>query len=217
MTLSVRTLSSLLVAALLVTSGCLGVLTGAEPLEVEAAPVAVSSAAQADAGYEEVRREAVPLSREFSAGGESREVQVTNYLAEYSRSISIGPIGTGEFGRFVVLSTPAVEVLGRTFNPVGDMSNRDLAEEVQSQYDGLDNLQPAGERQATVLGTGTTVSTFTADGRIEGTGQSVELLIHIAKVRHEDDFVVIVAVHPSLVPGEADRVDAMLTGIRHGP
>lgn len=203
-------------AALLVTSGCLGVLTGAEPLVVEADPVAVSSAAANDAGYEEVRREEQPLTREFSAAGQTREVQVTNHLAEYSRSVSVGPVGTGEFARFVVLSTPAVEVLDRTFNPVGEMSNRELAEEIQSQYEGLDNLEPAGQRTVTVLGTGTTVSTFTADGRMGETGQSIEVTIHVTQVRHEDDFVVAIAVHPTLLPGEDDRVDGMLAGIQHG-
>lgn len=210
-----RSLALLVVGALVVTSGCVTALTGSEPIVVEASQVGVSTAAQNDAGYDEVRRETQPLSREVTVLGQTREIEVTNHIAEYSRSVSVGPLGSGEFARFVVLSTPAVEVFGQTFNPVGDMSNRELAERVQQKYEGIENLQPAGERTATVLGTSTTVSTFTADGRVKGTGQSVELTIHVTQVRHGDDFIVAVGVHPSLIPGEADRVDRMLPGIEH--
>lgn len=155
------------------------------------------------------------MTREVSAAGQTREVEVTNHLAEYSRSVSVAPLGEGELARFIVLSTPAVEVLGRTFNPVGDMSNRELAEEVQSQYEGLGNLRPAGERTVSVLGTDATVSTFTGDAELGETGQTVELTLHVTRVRDGGDFIVAIAVHPALLDGEAERVDTMLGGIRH--
>lgn len=210
-----RVAPSLLLVFLLVGAGCVGVLTGSEPLVLEAEPVAVSADAQSDSGYEEARRTTEEMSREFSAAGQTREVRVTNYLAEYSRTVSVEPIGSGEIARFVVVSTPAVELFGRTFNPVGQMSNRQLVETLQSEYSGLENLQSTGERTASVLGSEANVSTFTGDAELSGSDVTVELTIHVTKVRHEGDFVVAVAVHPSVLDGEVDRVDALLAGIEH--
>lgn len=215
MSFSRRLSVSLLFAAVIVTAGCVGVLTGSEPLLVEAEPVSVSGTAQSAADYEEARKTTQELQEEVSAAGQTREVIVTNHVAEYVRSVDAGPLGSGELARFVVVSTPAVEVLGQTFNPVGDMSNRELAELAQDQYEDLRNLQSAGERTVTVLGTDTTVSRFTADATLAGTDQTVEVTLHVTRVRDDGDFIVVIAAHPSLLPGEADRVDTMLEGVRH--
>lgn len=200
---------------LVVTAGCVGVLTGSEPLRVESSPVSVSSAAQSDAGYEEARVTTQELTREVSAAGQTREVVVTNHLAEYSRSVSIGPLGTGEFARFVVVSTPAVEVFDRTFNPVGEMSNRELVELAQDQYQELRNIENAGERRQTVLGSETTVSTFTGDAAVKGTEQTIEVTLHVTRLRDGEDFIVVIAAHPTLLDGEGERVDTMLGGVQH--
>jgi hypothetical protein len=206
----------MLVAALVLTAGCVGVITGSEALLVEAEPISVSGAAQSAAGYEEARTTTQELQREVSAAGQTREVVVTNHVAEYARSVDAGPLGSGEFARFVVVSTPAVDVLGQTFNPVGDMSNRELAELAQEQYEDLRNLQPAGERSVTVLGTDATVSQFTADARVADTDRTMKVTLHVTRVRDGDDFIVIIGAHPTLLPGEAERVDTMLDGVRHG-
>lgn len=207
---------TLVLTGLLVSAGCIGVLTGQEPLLFGANPVAVSPAAQDDAGYEEDRRATQEISRSVSAAGQTREVQVTNHIAEYSRTVTVDPVGTAELARFVVVSTPAVDVLGRTFNPVGDMSNREIIELVQDEYQGLERVEPAGERSVRVLGSSTTVSTFTGEARFTGVDQTVELTIHVTRTRDGGDFIVAIAIHPTLLPGETSRVDAMLRGIQHG-
>lgn len=215
MELRTRWLATALLALLVVSSGCVGVLTGNEPLTFEANPVSVSSATLDDAGYEEVRSTTQEMTREVSAAGQTRDVVVTNHVTEYARTVDAGPLGSGEFARFVVVSTPAVDVLGQTFNPVGEMSNRELAELAQDQYQGLENLQSAGERPVSVLGTQATVSRFTADATVQGTDQSVELTLHVTRIRDGGDFIVVIAAHPTLLPGEADRVDTMLGGVQH--
>lgn len=214
--MTVRRLSMpLLLAVLVLTAGCVGVLTGSEPLVVEADPVTVSGPAQSAAGYEAVRTTTQELQEEVSAGGQTREVVVTNHVAEYARSVDAGPLGSGEFARFVVVSTPAVDVLGQTFNPVGDLSTRELAELAQDQYEDLRNLQPAGERTRPVLGTDATVSRFTAEASVAETDLTMEVTLHVTRVPDGGDFIVIIAAHPTLLPGEADRVDTMLGGVRH--
>ncbi|MDZ7702607.1 MAG: DUF6517 family protein [Halobacteriales archaeon] len=205
----------LLLAFLIATAGCVGVLTGSEPLTLESSPVSVSSAAQSDTGYEESRVTTQELEREVSAAGQTREVIATNHIAEYARTIDAGPMGSGEFARFVVVSTPAVEVLGKTFNPVGEMSNRELAELAQDQYQGLSNIAEEGERSVTLLGSQTTVTRFSADAMVQGTGQTVELTLHVTRLRHGDDFIVIIAAHPTLLTGETGKIDRLLEGVQH--
>lgn len=210
-----RWLTTGLLALLVLSAGCVGVLTGNEALTFEAGPVSVSSATLDDAGYEEVRSTTQEMQREVSAAGQSRDVVVTNQITEYARTVDAGPLGSGEFARFVVVSTPAVEVLGQTFNPVGEMSNRELAELAQDQYQGLENLQSVGERTVSVLGTEATVSRFTADATVQGTDRTVELTLHVTRIRDGGDFIVVIAAHPTLLPGEADRVDTMFGGVQH--
>lgn len=204
-----------LLVHLVVTAGCVGVLTGREPLTLEAYPVSVSMAAQDDAGYAEARTTTQELRREVSAAGQTREVVVTNHIAEYARTIDAGPLGSGEFARFVVVSTPAVEVLGQTFNPVGEMNNRELVELAQDQYQGLEHIQPAGERSAAILATSTTVSTFTGDASVEGPDLTVEVTLHVTRLRDSGDFIGVIAAHPSLLGGETEKVDTLLGGVQH--
>lgn len=210
-----RTPLTLLLVALVATAGCVGVITGSEPLVLSADPVSVSASAQSEAGYEETRVTTQTLNEEVAAAGQTREVEVTNHLAEYSRTIDAGPLGSGEFARFIVVSTPAVEVVGQTFNPIGDMSARELVQQLQSQYEGLQNIQPAGERQATLLGSAETVELFSGEAEVGGSGQTVDVTINVVKVRSGGDFLVVIGVYPTLLNGEADRFDTMLGGVRH--
>lgn len=207
--------AGLTLALFVLTAGCLGVLTGSEPLELESNPVSVTSTAQSDAGYEEVRTTTQTIEREFSAAGQTREAVVTNHVAEYARSVSVEPLGSGDLARFIVVSTPAVEILGQTFNPVGAMTTRELVELVQDRYAGLEDVEEAGERTATVLGESVTVSEFTGKAEIATSDQRVDVTIHVVRVRSGPDFIVAIGAHPTALGGEADRIDTMLRGIDH--
>lgn len=207
--------ASLLLALLLTMAGCVGVLAGTQPLELEANAVSVSGAALSEAGYEEQQTTTQTIEEEVSAAGQTREVVVTNHLAEYSRTVEVTELGSGELARFIVLSTPAVEVLGQTFNPVGSMSAEELVAQVQDNYEGLDGVQPSGERRATLLGSAATVEMFEGTAELGETGQSADVTIDVVRIRHGPDFVVVIAVYPTLLPGESDRVDTMLGGVQH--
>jgi SOS-response transcriptional repressor LexA len=200
---------------LLVTAGCVGVLTGDEPLTFEATPVTVADAALEETGYEQSRTDTNQLNREFSAAGQTREVEVTNHIAEYARTVDAGPLGSEDLARFIVVSTPAVEIFDRTFNPVGEMSNRQLVERVQDRYEGLQNVQSQSERTVPVLGTSATVSVFSAEATVKGTEQTIDLTLHVTRVRHGDDFVIAIGAHPAVLNGEVQNVDRLLKGVRH--
>ncbi len=203
-----------LLALLVATAGCVGVITGNEPLVLTADPVSVSQSAQDEAGYEGSVATQI-LNEQVSAAGQTREVEVTNHIAEYSREVDAGALGSGEYARFVVVSTPAVEVLGQTFNPVGSMSAQDLVEQFQGQYEALQNVQPAGQRQATMFGEAQTVEMFSGEAEVGGSGQTVDVTINVVKLRHGADFLVVVGVYPTLLDGEEGRFDTMLAGVQH--
>lgn len=208
-----RGFAALLLGALALTGGCIGFLAGTEPLQFSATSVGMSETALADSGYEFVGTDSRTVSQEFTVAGQTRTVEVTNQVAEYSRELDLGPAGQVEIARFAVLATPQVEIAGRTFNPVGSMSNEELVTRIQSEYRGIEDIQPAGDRTVRILGQETTVSTFTATARIES-GLELPVVIHVANVQHGDDFVIAAAVHPQRID-EIDRIDDLLRGIEH--
>jgi hypothetical protein len=200
---------------LLLTSGCIGFLTGSEALEFSSEPAVVTDSAQQETNYEQVRREPQTVTRNFTAADQTRQVEVTNHVAEYSRSVDLPVFGDQQVARFTVLSTPKVTIAGQgPFNPVDDLNNTELVLTLQEKYDGISNVQPESERSLTVLGNETTVSKFRADATMD-TGESVEVFIHITKVEHGDDFVVAVGVYPTQVDGEQENIDTLLQNVDH--
>ena len=208
-----RSLASLAVVLLVLVGGCVGVLTSDGSLAVEADPVEVADGPREDAGYETVREESMTVNRSFTVAGETRNVSVTNHVAAYGRAVELGPLSTEPYARVTVLSTPQVEVAGRTLNPVGELSDRELATRLQSQYDSIEDVRPAGNRTVEILGEDRTVSQFDATTTVAGT--EVDLRLHVTKFRHGEDVVVAIGVHPARLDDEGDRVRTMFRGIEH--
>ena len=198
---------------LTLSAGCIGVLTGSEPLTFEASRATVSSAALEATGYEEDEVTSETVTRSFSAAGQTREVEVTNRIATYDRSIDFGALGSQEIAVFAVLSTPQVSVLNQTFNPVGEMSNRELLGELQSRYQGFAVGDSVGTSSASVLGETVEIEQFEATATFQG--QEIDLYVHITTVAHEEDYVVPVAVYPRHLPDEEQRVFRLYAGLSH--
>lgn len=205
-----RIIAVVAVAALVTLSGC-GFLLGNEALSFDAKPVAVEDSAQSETGYDEIRRTALGVERSFTVAGQTRNVSVTNYLAEYGRTSEI-LFSDQQVARVTVLSSPKVQVLGESFNPLGELSDRELAQRFQQQYGSLNNLQFQSNRTTTILGSERTVSKFTAQAQMQGT--SVDVNVHISKFQDGKDYIVAVAVHPQQID-EQSNVDAMFGGIVH--
>lgn len=195
------------------TAGCIGFLTGSEPLEFEATTATVTQSALDETGYEEAEVREDPITRSFSAAGQEREVEVTNSIATYERTIDLGPLGEQKAAIFAVLSTPQVKILDRTFNPVGEMSNRELLQQLQGRYEGFSVGGRVDTRSQTVLGQDTEIEKFEASATFNG--QEIDLFVHITNVAHEADFVVPIAVYPQRLPGESEKVFRLYNGIQH--
>lgn len=208
-----RQLAAALLVVLMVSSGCIGFLTGSSALTFSANDVSVSEQARSDTGYEQSRDTTTEVTRTFAAAGETRNVTVTNHVAEYQRSVSL--LGNSQpYARATVIASPEVNVLGQTFNPLADLSNRELAQRLQSEYDTVQNVQYESERTETVLGEEVTVSKFSAEATTTA-GQTMDVYVHITKTKDGDDFVVGVAVYPKQLDGEEQAVNTLLSGIEH--
>ena len=199
-------------------AGCtaLDVATGDGPAEFAAGTATVSDTTLSESGYElnEVSDEVI--SREVEVGGQTREVRVTNTVAEYDKAVEL-------FGEryqaavFAAVTTPQIEVLGETLNPIDDFSNRARAELILSRFAGVGDLERGSEYSTTVLGSDAAVVVYTADAEIEGTGVTTELELHIGElVGVGSDFVLPLAAYPAAF-SDGENVRRMMNGLEHEP
>ncbi len=112
---------------------------------------------------------------------------------------------------FVLLSTPAFSIVGQSFNPVGGMDNEELAEFIANEIPELTIEGTREETTRTVLGEETAVTSFEAT-----TQGSIEAIVELTAVEHEDDIVIAVAAYPELLESsEADNAEQLFDGIEH--
>jgi len=201
-----------LAAAAAAVGGGLAGCLGDEPVEFAAEPVGVAPAARESTGYGRAGVEEQKLRREVEAAGRSREVVVTNYRTEYDKAVDLGPAGGRRAALFTVLSTPQVELLGREFNPVAELSTEELVERVQEGYDGLGNVEHDDDAEVRILGQSAVRSRFTAEAEFDGV--AVDVVLHVTEaVEAGDDLVVTVGVYPRLLAGEGEHVVALMRGV----
>jgi hypothetical protein len=195
------------------TAGCLGVITGSEPAEFEATPPTVDDAVLAETEYEPEGIEEIVVERTVEAGGQSRDVVVTNYMAQYEKTIDLGPLGELRAALFTALTTPQVNVLGQEFNPIAEMTTQELAQRVQSQYQGIEDIQHQEDSDVTINDQTTTQSKFTAQATLSG--QTVDIILHISEaVELGEDLVVTVGAYPEQTPDEEQNVLALMEAIK---
>ena len=204
---------TLLVGLLVVSSGCVGLLTG-ETVEFESSPASVSDSALEETGYEQSIADEQTIERTVDVAGQERTIRVTNHVRQYQRGIDLGPVGEVNAGSFIVFSTPSASVAGQTLNPAASWSNERLVEEVASRNDQISDVEFQRNRSVDALGESREVAVFSGTTTIEG--QEVDVLIHLASFEHEGDVVVAVAVYPERIDDrESPRVDTLLGGLSH--
>jgi hypothetical protein len=186
-------------------------ITG-ETLEFGASPSRVSQGALDSTGYERSDQREIELEREFEAGGESRTVVVTNVMTEYHKAVDMGPLGEAQGAFFSSLTTPQVEVLGQEFNPVRELSTKEIAEMVQQQYNAVEDFESEDETEILIQGKSTTQTKFKAAGAFDGS--QVDLFVHVSEaVEMGDDFVVTVGAYPELLPDEEENILSMMEAV----
>ena len=208
--------TGLLVAVVvaLAAAGCVGFLLGDNPARFEASTATIDNDTATSHGYELNRTEDWTFDRNVTVENRTRRVIVTSRAAKYGREIDFGALGSQRAAVVGVLSTPGVSVAGEVINPVRFRGNADLATRATSGYESLEITGNAtDETTITTLGTNTTVSTL--PGRATFDGVAVDVLVHVTKVPHGDDYLVAAAVHPERVEDRAAVLD-MFRNIRHG-
>ena len=195
-------------AALVGTAGCVDFVTG-EGLFYESAQATVSEEALNETGYAEDEIDSFGIDESVGAFGISRTVEITNWQAEYERTVDIDGIDSFfEAGSidgideapysFVAVSTPQVSVFGQELNPVGNMDAAELIDRVEGQYDGVGSIEEREEVDATVLDENTTLTRFEAEASVAGI-EEFPIIIEITEaVESEDDLVLTVATYPDL-------------------
>ena len=201
------------VALLVLSAGCLGVLTGSEPFVATADEAGVSDAALSETDFQHQETQAAWINQTVEVGGQEREVRIQNQIASYELPLSVGADGSIQYGRFYVVSTPQAQIAGQAMNPVGRMSHRQLVDRATSDSGGLRDVSQEGTRQTTVLGTETEVTRFSAIA--EQQGQEIPVYVEVTRVQDGDDFVIAVGVYPQQAEGVGDQVETLMSGLEH--
>lgn len=193
-------------AGLVGVSGCLSGVLGTVT-SLESTPAGVSQAALESTGYEAVGIEELVTEREVEAGGQSEVIKITSYLSEYEKQVGIDGIAETATATFAVLSTPKLDVVGQTLNPVAEMSGRELVALIGDNYDSIDGIEHDGDETVTVLEQSVTKSRFVAEASFAGL--PLELDLHVTEAAERgDDLLVAVGVYPRqfrIVEGDNTR------------
>lgn len=143
-----------------------------------------------DTGYERTGQREPTMTRTFAG----QDVEIINTVTEYRKEIDLGPLGSSDVGVFAAFTSPQVELAGRTFNPISDMSNEELAQRFQQRFDGMSDVSRESEEEVDVLGSTRTVTKLSATVTVDGNEVPVFLLI--ANFNHESDVVVPIGIFP---------------------
>ncbi|NHN42613.1 hypothetical protein G9C85_13380 [Halorubellus sp. JP-L1] len=205
-----RSVGVVALVVVVATSGCIGFVTGEEPLVYEANQVSVSDDAKQATGYEQQLREEVVVNQTVSG----RDVSVHNWYARYEKYDDIAEETTGVL---TVFSTHRVDVFGHTTNPYANMSYSGLVANLTSERDtsfgSLEDATLVENETATVLGQDARVGVFTTNTTFGG--EQVQVRLYVTRVQHGDDIVVAIGGHPTKLPAGEQEVMAMLEGIEH--
>ncbi|MFB6280872.1 MAG: DUF6517 family protein [Haloferacaceae archaeon] len=198
-----------LVAALVVLAGC---SAGGEVTTFEADAAEVSDDVVAETGYEYNGTEEQTIERTFEVAGSERNVTVINKVATYEKAVEVPGVGSQRLAAVAVVSSPSISLAGQEFNPIAEFTARDLASQLADRREGLTVERRVGQSGVSTLGTDATVSRFAGSQALGPT--SLEVTVQVTKVKHEGDFVAVLAVHPSRLDDEA-TVRRMIRGLVH--
>lgn len=195
------------------TSGCIGVLTGSEALTREASPASVGQSTLSATDYELKNSESQRIERTVEVAGQTRDVVAVNKVDQYHKALSLPVLGDVEAAVFAAVSTPAFDIAGQTMSPVKRMSNKELAKLMQQQYSDFSIGSKVGDDTVTTLGKSMTVSKFEAKASLQG--EAMDVYLHVGKVKHGSDFVIVVGVYPQQFEEEQENVVSLIGGLEH--
>lgn len=208
LTLGRRALLASTAALGMSAAGCLNFLTGGDSLSFEASGVSVESARLDETGYDLLQAERREIRRTVSVAGQERQLELSNYLADYRRQAD------GEDrGGFGLLSTPRAQVLGQALNPIAHLSPAQILQEVPNPYGTLGEVVEVETDSLTILGDDETVTAFDAIAE-DGSGDRSDVRLHLARIERDADLIVAVGVYEAGRGEELNRIRQLFEGIR---
>lgn len=209
-----RQAAGLIGGSVLLTSGCLGFVTGEESYSETADPAKTDEETSKDTGYELESVKEQTAEEEFEIAGETRTVEANNWVSTYEKSFEMPILGEAKTGVFAVVSTPAFEIAGQTLNPIADYSNAELVELLASQYDDLTVREEVGTDELSIQGSTVEVSKFDAAATFQG--EDLDVFVHVGSLRNEDDFLVPLGIYPQDRESEEEpNVVKLMEAIEH--
>lgn len=193
------------VGLLLITSGCMGVLSdgtssfGADPVEPRNEDLR-------NAGYEQTSAQSTNESRTVRIGGQDRDVILTNVFRTYERTVDDGSVS-----EITLYATPVIELDGETVNPVDEWSDQRLADHVSQRYDDVQLGDIENRQNHRSLGENTELLRYSGAATLDG--QRTPVTVHVTTLRDDGDVVVGVAVHPQSASDEPATVATILGGL----
>lgn len=198
---------------LVATSGCLGVITGSEPLVLSADDAGVTDATLESTDFELEESQTEWVNRTVEQAGQEREIRVRNHVTFYERPVEVGADGP-TFGFFAVISTPEASVAGQSFNPLGRMSHQELVEQFAGESADVRDIEREDSRELTVLGEEAEIVRFS--GVVEESGVEVPVYIEVTRVVDDDDYVLALGLYPQEATDEVrPEVTTLFEGIEH--
>lgn len=171
-----------------------------ETIEKSADPAGIADDARAETGFEHRSTEELVLERTVEAGGESRDLKLTNYLVGYGKQFEeVGPDAVA----FRLFTTPGATVAGQQVNPLHEFDEKRLVRGVLSRAGGsADSLEEVGEQQVTMLDSDVALTIY--EGTVEIEGREVDSRLYSSKTTHDEDMVAVLGGHPKLLDEEAN-------------
>lgn len=209
-----RRVAGLIGGSVMLTSGCLGVLTGEESFSRTADPARTDEDIADDTEYKLESIEEQTVEEQFEVAGETRSVEATNWISTYEKSIEMPLLGEAKTGVFAIVSTPAFEFAGKTLNPIADYSNQELVDLLASEYDELTIREEVESNDRSIQGSTVEMSKFDAVAEFEG--QEIDVFVHVGSFQNEEDFLIPLGIYPQDREDEEEsNIVALVEAIRH--
>ncbi|QRV14978.1 hypothetical protein JMJ58_19030 [Haloterrigena salifodinae] len=201
--------------ALALAAGCLDFALGNGPLEVAAERAAPTDDALKAADYEENAVEQETIEESVDVGVE-RDVKATVWASTYTKEIEYRGV-KGEGCAFAAISIPDVSVAGRSFNPIGELSNKELLSEYRGKFErggaSIENLTHRESFGLEILGDGRSVDVF--EGTTTFEGDEIDVDVAVTSFAHEGDRLVLVGSYPAALAAESATVEELMESVEH--
>jgi len=208
-------LTALVAIALLlafVPAGVLGLVVD-DSARFEATAATPDNETLSTTGYQLNETDTVTLQRQFTVAGQDRTIAVANQQRVYRKHVTVGN-RTVTGGVFATASTPAIEIAGRSQNPVADESHRALLNRFQSRLDvggGNATFETVTTRDAVLVGRNTTVTEFETNISVDGEPRAFS--VYVTTARSNGDIVIAIGGHPTAFQDERVAIMRLLYAV----